>query len=429
MMTVYQKKLTGDTLQKKKITTNFVNNMSLPLHRWFRFPAGFSAEWVKQVINTEKTKQDFRVFDPFLGSGTTVIASEETNVNGIGIDSHPLLCKIARTKLLWRSDLSSFNERSKKIIEDVKSLPSKELDYPKLINKMYTSTNLDELDKIRRSWVALDDDSDSSKLCWLSMISILRHTSSGGTAPWQYVLPKKKKKQVATPIYAFKHQCKMISNDISYFQSRYLKSPNGIIFDDDARTCSKIESDSIDLVITSPPYANNYDYADATRLELSFLGQIEKWSDLHEQVRQFLIRACSQHMTSKNTIEEFVSNPKLEPIYDELVSSCNELERIRETKKGKKRYHTMVAAYFSDLADTWHSLRRVTKDDSTVCFVIGDSAPYGVHLPVERWFGEIALHAGFKEYTFEKIRDRNTKWKLDRKHKVLLKEGNLWVKG
>lgn len=420
----------GDTNQKNEITTNFVNNMSLPIHRWFRFSAGYSAEWVKQVINIEKKeKQDLRVFDPFLGSGTTVIASEETNVIGLGIDSHPLIFKIAQTKLLWRSNLRSFNEMSRKIIEKSKILPSKELDYPKLINKMYTSTNLDELDKIRRACVSLDDDSDSSKLCWLSMISILRYTSSGGTAPWQYVLPKKKKKAVANPIDAFKKQCKMMSDNMSYFQSRYLKSPKGMIFEDDARTCSKIKSDSIDLVITSPPYANNYDYADATRLELSFLGQIEKWSELQEQVRQFLIRSCSHHMTNKNTIEEFVSNPKLKPIYDELVSSCNELERIRETKIGKKRYHTMIAAYFSDLADTWHSLRRVTKDDSTVCFVIGDSAPYGVHLPVERWLGELALHAGFKEYSFEKIRDRNTKWKLDRKHKVLLKEGNLWVKG
>jgi hypothetical protein len=63
-----------------------------------------------------------------------------------------------------------------------------------------------------------------------------------------------------------------------------------------------------------------------------------------------------------------------------------------------------------------------------VCFVVGDSAPYGVYVPVERWLGELALAAGFHSYSFEKTRDRNVKWK-NRKHRVPLKEGRLWVEG
>ena len=86
----------------------------------------------------------------------------------------------------------------------------------------------------------------------------------------------------------------------------------------------------------------------------------------------------------------------------------------------------MIAAYFLDLAKVWIALRRVTTDDALACFVIGDSAPYGVYVPVDRWLGELALSAGFKSYYFEKIRDRNVKWK-NRKHKVPLHEGRLWV--
>jgi len=84
----------------------------------------------------------------------------------------------------------------------------------------------------------------------------------------------------------------------------------------------------------------------------------------------------------------------------------------------------MIAHYFHDLAQVWVSLRRVTRPDGRVCFVVGDSAPYGVHVPVERWLGKLAVAAGFKDYRFEKLRDRNTKWK-NRKHKVLLHEGRL----
>jgi len=61
-----------------------------------------------------------------------------------------------------------------------------------------------------------------------------------------------------------------------------------------------------------------------------------------------------------------------------------------------------------------------------MAFVIGDSAPYGIYVPVEKWLGTLAVAAGFGKFRFEKIRDRNTKWK-NRKHSVPLKEGILWI--
>jgi hypothetical protein len=98
------------------------------------------------------------------------------------------------------------------------------------------------------------------------------------------------------------------------------------------------------------------------------------------------------------------------------------------TKGGKKAYHTMSAAYFRDLGLVFKSLRNLCRSGSELCFVIGDSAPYGIYLNVEDWLGNLALAAGFKSYLFEKIRDRNIKWK-NRKHRIPLKEGRLWIKG
>ena len=37
-----------------------------------------------------------------------------------------------------------------------------------------------------------------------------------------------------------------------------------------------------------------------------------------------------------------------------------------------------------------------------VCFIIGDSAPYGIYVPVDEWLGRLAIAAGFKEFHFEK---------------------------
>lgn len=88
----------------------------------------------------------------------------------------------------------------------------------------------------------------------------------------------------------------------------------------------------------------------------------------------------------------------------------------------------MIACYFSDMARVWIALRRVCGRGSRVCFVIGDSAPYGVHVPVYDWMEKLAIAAGFGNPRFEKTRDRNVKWK-NRKHRVPLSEGRFWVEG
>ena len=75
-----------------------------------------------------------------------------------------------------------------------------------------------------------------------------------------------------------------------------------------------------------------------------------------------------------------------------------------------------------------HSASASAASQQLVCFVRGDSAPYGVHAPIERWRGELAVSAGFRRFEFERLRDRNVKWR-NRKHRVPLHEGRLWVKG
>ena len=205
--------------------------------------------------------------------------------------------------------------------------------------------------------------------------------------------------------------------------------PRATFMPDDARTCHAVPADSANLVVTSPPYPNNYDYADATRLELSFFGEISGWGDLQAAIRRHLLRSCTQHVPDRAVdLDGTIARVELDPIRDELQTVCGELGRVRLTRGGKKTYHNMIACYFLDLALAWRALRRVCQSPSRICFVIGDSAPYGVYVPVIDWLGRLAVAADFRSYRFEKIRDRNTKWK-NRKHRVPLCEGRLWVEG
>ena len=412
-------------------SSTFANNMSLPIHKWYRYTAGFSSEWVKSVVQDKIKKENdnsIKVLDPFAGSGTTLLACDEIGISSIGYESQPLVYKIACSKLCWDADIQKVIAKTKKVLKYAKEHKFKSSEFPEIVKKCYDEKNLAEIDALKQTIDKICKDDKEDKLVWVGFVSILRSSSHVGTAIWQYVLPNKTKAKVLSAFEAFERQMEVICEDIDVFQKNGAEKKS-LIIQQDAREKSSVEDNSIDLIITSPPYANNYDYADATRLELSILGTIKGWGDLQDIIRPGLVRSCSQ-MVSQETQKtyEYLEDPLLSPIHDEIVEVCRNMEREKENHGGKKNYYTMIALYFLDLAKIWMELRRVCKKGSLVCFVIGDSAPYGVYVPVDEWLGKLAVSVGFKEYQFEKTRDRNVKWK-NRKHTVPLKEGRLWISG
>jgi hypothetical protein len=408
-------------------SSTFTDNMSLPVHRWFRFSAGFSAAWVEAVIRQVDGRKRLRVFDPFAGSATTLLAAEACGVEAWGVEAHPFVCRIARAKLNWRSDPQAYQRKIREIRKTADELASCRDGYPALIYKCYDDEALDELDRLRQAYEIVKDDSPASELAWLTLTAILRKTSKVNTAQWQYILPRKQKRSVVDVRSAFSACARMLYCDM--LEPHRATSTAPVFVQGDARACDSVPDGFANLVVTSPPYPNNYDYADATRLEMSFFREISGWGDLQSAIRERLIRSCSQHVPERSVnLEQVLASKEVEPIRQELSGVCAELAEIRKSKGGKKTYHLMVACYFRDLALVWHALRRVCSEGATVCFVIGDSAPYGVYVPVIPWLGALAESAGFGAWRFEKTRDRNIKWK-NRKHRVPLQEGRLWVEG
>ena len=417
----------GELRPKESTSGTFVDNMSLPVHRWFRYSAGFSGAWAEDLISRETGNRDLRIFDPFAGSGTTLIAAEQCGVESWGIDPHPFVARVAQAKLAYRSSPNEYLQRTKKVLIRARLHSPSLKSYAPLIRKCYTDEALGQLDCLRHAMERSDDDSESARLVWLTLVSVLRPTSHVGTANWQYLLPNRRKARVQGPFSAFEEMMYTVYNDMSSVSD--LSGPRATFNLDDARLCQSVPSNTFNLVMTSPPYPNNYDYADATRLELTFFGEIKSWGDLQATVRRRLLRSCTQHVPDRSVdLAGVLDRPELDPIREELQYVCGELGEVRLTRGGKKNYHNMIGCYFLDLAQVWLALRRVCRSPSKVCFVIGDSAPYGVYVPVIQWLGKLAAAAGFGSFIFEKTRDRNTKWK-NRKHRVPLCEGRLWVEG
>ncbi|HZV06699.1 MAG TPA: hypothetical protein VE999_16580 [Gemmataceae bacterium] len=415
------------TRPREATASTFVDNMALPVHRWFRYSAGFSAQWVESVLADAQRLGEVAVLDPFAGAGTTLIAAERSGLPSYGVEAHSFVTRISRAKLLYRDDPNAFLERAREVKRVAKGLTARVDDYPPLIRRCFTEESLTCLDQLRRAWEKTDDQSAASRLVWLTLVAILRPVSHAGTAPWQYVLPRKTKRAAVHPLAAFESMTAMIAADMR--MAGQLEGPAAILISSDARTCAGVPDQWANLVITSPPYANNYDYADATRLEMCFFREIDSWGDLQKAVRQHLIRSCSQHVPERAAdLEQILASPELTPIRSDITNVCEQLASVRQQKGGRKTYHLMIAAYFLDLAQVWRSLRRVCRQPSRLCFVLGDSAPYGIYVPVMEWLGRLAMAAGFSAFEFEKTRDRNVKWK-NRKHRVPLCEGRLWVRG
>jgi DNA modification methylase len=405
--------------------------MKLPIHRWYRYSAGFSAQWAESVIRSHQPGARISVLDPFAGSGTAVIAAGNAGADAIGLESHPFVARIAQAKMMWRSaDTAGLRRAATRLVECAAArLKPRRARTSPLLLKCYTVDALRNLFSLRDEFLhSPPADPAVRELLWLALTAILRPCSHVGTAQWQYVLPSRRKANPRDPFLALDAKITEIVTDIE--QAR--QSGGGTqasINVQDARVPLVIPRASIDLVVTSPPYPNNYDYADATRLEMTFWGEVDSWGDLQDVVRKFIIRSCSQHSAAEQLrLDDLLALDAVEPIIGELAPVCRLLEQIRLTKSGKKTYHTMVAAYFADLAQVFRALRPVCKPGSRLCFVIGDSAPYGIYVPTHDWLGKLAVSAGFHGYGFDKLRDRNIKWK-NRKHRVPLQEGRLWIEG
>ena len=408
-------------------STTFQDNMKLPLHRWYRYTAGFSGAWVGSLLEQGKREGRHKVIDPFAGSGTVMVESMLHGVDSYGVESNPYVYNIATAKLQWKEfDAEYLMHECLAVLKKARNMNIDKTEYPELISKCFPIETLQKLEALKLTCFEIED-AKLHNFVWFIITSILRSTSPVGTAQWQYIQPKKTKAKVLDPFTAYQEKVNEIFYDVQRLSDIFGENAHSEVLREDARNIVSIPDKWADMVITSPPYANNYDYADAMRLEMLFWNDINGWKDLQDKVSINLIRACTQHVSKlKDIVGDYLDSPLLSPIREEIVEKYELLKAERENHGGKKNYHIMIAAYFYDMAQVFCSLSRVTADNCMMCFVIGDSAPYGIYIPVDEWLGRLAQAAGFGEYSFEKLRDRNTKWK-NRKHRIPLKEGRLWI--
>ena len=182
-------------------------------------------------------------------------------------------------------------------------------------------------------------------------------------------------------------------------------------------------TDQATSCITSPPYLNNFDYADATRLEVYFLGQASSWRELCDSVRSRMMVATTQQSRvaiAKRDARRLAAIP-------ELSGSVNRLTRKLATQRAArprgKEYDRVVPSYFSGIYSVLGHLRRHLAIGATAAWIVGDSAPYGVYIDTPRLIEVLASHIGFKALGAETLRHRGMRWQQNgSRHQIPLEE-------
>lgn len=225
------------------------------------------------------TKEGDTVLDPFAGSGTMVYESLINGRNAIANDINPYALTLIKAKMFPPNSLEEAVTKSKHYI----SLSSQHLDginleeVPDWVRKFYYPDTLKEIIALRN--VLLENNENFLLAC---LLGILHHERPGFLSyPASHLVPylraKKYPPDEYPEMYAYRDVESRLVKKINRVYKRFPminSSLQRICFEESAEQL-KISKNSVDAVISSPPYMNTLDYARDNRLRLWVLDELD----------------------------------------------------------------------------------------------------------------------------------------------------------
>lgn len=379
-----------DAPELNKLVTFQKNKGEVPIHSWYHYTQGYSKDLIKYLLDQIGYKGKGVVFDPFVGSGTTLLACKELGIHSIGTDISPLMTWITNLKIAtW--DVDGLKKFLNSIdFESTKEIEIEEMLFMNYLLKAYSPKILQQILGWKRYIEKLICSKQEKDFILLGLISILEEISLIRKHGSHYRFLNKEDN-----VGVNKLNIKTIDEDIII---------NGILKDKLWKMVRDIEKNPLDasisakaftmnardsvpfgeahFVITSPPYLNRNNYFAQQKAELSITGILNSEREYKELV--------------KDSYKSHVEAAFKKDVISEIPEVNEILNKVKLTENNNPKIPHMICGYFDDLQETLTSIKSILKPGAKLAFVVGNSRWGGVVVPVDHLLALIAERIGYK---------------------------------
>ena len=365
-----------------------------PIHDWYRFVLSFPPHLVRDYLAEFGAGADSAVLDPFCGTGTTPVEAKKLGIGSIGIEALPLSAFAARTKLDWSVNPAELcaaadaaaehatalaaGPRRTLPDEQLRLLPDRAISPLPLHKALCLRDAIGEAPEHLRPHLRLALAKNLP-----TRIGNLRFGPEIGLGPIR---------EDAEVVGEWRGAVDQFASDLELVGSG--KAPARVIQGDARDAGSLLEPESIDAVITSPPYPNEKDYTRAVRLESVILGFAESRADLR-QAKQSLVRSNSRGVYKDDDEAAWLApHPNILALADQIEQRRIALDK---TSGFERQYHRVAKLYFAGMAQHLANLRPALRPNAHLAYVVGDQASYfQVLIRTGELLAEIAQHLGYE---------------------------------
>lgn len=382
-------------------------------HSFHEYKGRFYPQLAKAFMNYAGIKKGDTVLDPFCGSGTTLVESFLFGANAVGVDINPIAFLLAKAKvksiLLNQKDLTEIRRAFENIKEDSGWKKIKIEDYSNTLDTEYLlnwfpENNLKKFISIQEIIKTLSNET-SQLFSKVVLSNLLRDFSFQD--PTQLRIRRRADIPPENLIETFKKTIVEQIENLERFISlnRFDLQSNVQNYLGDIRTlmkCANLKKNSVDVVITSPPYATALPYVDTDRLSLFAFGYTDK--DSFRKLEQTLI-GNREITKSKRVIldKELEANFETSVLPKEIVALLQKIYLLNKSSDvGFRRKNTaaLLYKYFLDMNQGMSQVSEVLKKNKFAFFVVGNNRTTAgnemIDIPTDDFIGLIAKQNNFK---------------------------------
>ena len=421
-------------------SSNKLDASDRAFHDWYRFVLSFPPHLVREYLEKLDVTSDQVVLDPFCGTGTTLVECKRAGIRSIGVEALPMPWLASKVKTDWAIDPKDFENNATAIAEaagaqlqrdgladcplgefdNTDGLELRELLAEK--NKLLLKGSISSL-PLHKVLTLLDKIRLLSKPRYLEHFYVaLAKALVGEIANLRFgpEVGVSKPKTDCVVIAPWLERVKTMALDIH--SSSQGESAIAQVIQADSRSFNGvIEEESIDAVITSPPYPNEKDYTRTTRLETVLLDFIADRIGLRG-IKENLIRSNTRNVYVRDTDDRWVDGVK------EIETLAAEIESRRislgKTSGFERLYARLTKLYFGGMTRHFSDLRRLLRPGAELAYVVGDQASYlRVHIPTGKLLAQVAESLGYRVKAIDLFRTRYaTATKQNLREEVLILE-------